>query len=226
MQPAVGRDGKAVVAGRAEGADVGADFFIGAEVFEDVEARQRRLLLERAHVGEDHAVVVFDRIPGLARHFEVAPAVGLAGLAKAVAFDVEEPAVIAAGDALFGDFAVEERGAAMHAARIEQAGAAALVAEEDQILAEDADVLRAVRHVRGDGDGLPVAPHEFATRRAGADLSEFVIGMLRGPAVGAAVGRPLSLRRFAHFVPPVLGGINGEFEETAEITMVINTRSV
>ncbi len=96
----------------------------GAQILEPVVARQRRLLGRRAHIGEDEAVAFLERIPGLADFLALAPALGLARLIEAASLHVEEPAVIAAADAVILDPPVIERRAAMAAARIEQAGPA------------------------------------------------------------------------------------------------------
>ena len=70
------------------------------------------------------------------------PAIGLAGLLETPAFDVKQPAVIAAANALLFDSPIEERGAPMHATRIHQAGAAFRVPKQDQVFAQDAHLLR------------------------------------------------------------------------------------
>jgi hypothetical protein len=103
-------------------------------------ARQHRLLLRRAEIGEHQAVTVLGRIPRLAH----APAlrasrVGLCRHLQAPAFDVEQPAVIAAADTALLDLAVVERGAAMAAARIDEARPALPVPEQDELLAQDLD---------------------------------------------------------------------------------------
>ena len=59
-----------------------------------------------------------------------------------VAFAVVEPAVVGAGDAALLDAPVDERRAAVRTVVGEQADAAGLVLEEDEILAEEADELR------------------------------------------------------------------------------------
>ena len=55
---------------------------------------------------------------------------------QAVAAGVVQPAVIGAGDAALLDPSIQERGAAVGAMVSEQADVAALVAEEDQVLAQ------------------------------------------------------------------------------------------
>src|SRR6185312_3103155 len=110
---------------------VGDDRLVALARFEHITARQRRLLLGRPHIGEDQAVALLDRIPGLPGIVAMTPALRFAGLLEAAAFGIEQPAVIAAADAALLDLAVVERGAAMGAARIKQPGTAFAVAEED-----------------------------------------------------------------------------------------------
>jgi hypothetical protein len=50
------------------------------------------------------------------------PGIGFARLLEAMALHVEKPAMIAATDALFLNLAVEQRRAAVHAARIDETG--------------------------------------------------------------------------------------------------------
>ena len=110
LQPVAGNDRRAAAADRGI---VGLDELAGVHVLEAFVARQHRLFLGRAQIGEDQAVALLDRIPGLAHLVAMRAAVGLAGLLEAMALDVEQPAVIAAADAALLDLAVVERGAAM-----------------------------------------------------------------------------------------------------------------
>ena len=64
----------------------------------------------------------------------------------------------------------------MAAARVEQAGAAMPVAEQDQILAEYTDFSGNVGGVGGKADRVPVAPQQFPHRRAAPDLGQFPPG--------------------------------------------------
>src|SRR5437773_247756 len=112
---------------------------------------------------------------GLDRQEE--PAVrGLGRSLQAVALDVVKPAVIGAGDAAFLNSAIEERCAAMRAVVLDGADASALVLEEHQVLAEQADMSRGllVRQLRGRRHRLPVAPQELAHRRTWSHLGELV----------------------------------------------------
>src|SRR5216683_4350647 len=94
-------------------------------------ARQHRPFLGRPQIGEDQPVALLHGIPGLAHLVLEQSALGLAGLLKAAALAVEFPAVIAAADAVVLDLAVVEGGAAVAASRVEQAGTAASVTEQD-----------------------------------------------------------------------------------------------
>jgi hypothetical protein len=146
---------------------------------EAVVARQHRLLLGRAQVGPHQAVLLLHRVPGLAHAAAAAcTAVGLARLVDAVALHVEHPAVVAAADAFFLDAAVVERGAAVRAAPVHEAGAAGLVAEQDQVFAQHAHLARRVGGIGGQADGVPVAAQQLAHGRARANLGQ--LGLVAG----------------------------------------------
>src|SRR6185312_9445772 len=174
---------------------------VGADGFERVPARQYRLLLGRTHIGPDEAIEFVHRIPGLTDVILVLAAFRLTGLIETVAFHIEEPAVIAAADAFILDLAVIERRAAVRAAWIEQARPAFAIAEEDQILAEDADVLRHRSDFFGERDRMPIAAHEFAAGRARPDLGQFGIPGLLPAAIGVA---GILIRISRHVDPPSL----------------------
>src|SRR5207245_8434866 len=114
----------------------GLDELAVVHCFQAFVARQGRLLLGRSEVGEDQAVALLQGIPGLPYLVLEQAALGLAGLFEAMALGVELPAVIAAADAVLLDLAVIERGAAMAAARVQEACTGVLVAKQHQILAE------------------------------------------------------------------------------------------
>src|SRR5260221_14664826 len=102
------------------------------------------------------------------------------------------PAVIAAAYAALLDAAEFERGAAMRAVAMQEADAALAVAEDHQILAEDADRHRPAGELRGHRHRLPEAAVILAARRAGTDMGQ--LGILgdrqpRGVAV-IGLGRP------------------------------------
>src|SRR5262249_41256514 len=153
---------------------------------ERIPARQHRLLLGGAHIGPDEAVALFDRIPRLSHLVAMLAAFGLARLIEAFAVDAEEPAVIAAADALIFDTAVIERRAAMGAARIEQSRPAFAVAEKNQTLAEDAHVLWLRPDLFRQRDRMPIAAHELAAGRARPDLGQLGIVLLWAAAIGRA----------------------------------------
>ena len=101
-----------------------------------------------------------------------------------MAFGVELPAVVAAADAVFLDLAVIQRGAAMAAARMQQADARVLVAKQHQILAEHAHFSGDIGGAGDEADRVPVAPQQFAHRCAAADGGQFGPG--RGRLHGIA----------------------------------------
>ena len=152
---------------------VGLDELAVVHLFQAFVARQHRLLLGWSHIGEDQPVELLYRVPGLAHLVLELAAVGLAGLFEAAALGVELPAVIAAADAVLLDLAIIERGAAVAAAGVEQAGAAMPVAEQDEILTERADFSGNIGGVARKADRVPIAPQQFPHRRAATDLGQF-----------------------------------------------------
>jgi hypothetical protein len=74
----------------------------------------------------------------------------------------------------------------MAAARMQQAGAAVLVAEQDQVLAERADFSGNVSGVTGKTDRMPISAQQFPHRRAAADLGQLRPGRRRPHGVGGA----------------------------------------
>jgi hypothetical protein len=66
----------------------------------------------------------------------------LARLIQAGAARRELPAVITAADAIVLALAILKRGAAMDALRIREAGLAATVSEQDQVLSQDSNLHR------------------------------------------------------------------------------------
>ena len=122
LQPVAGNDRRAAAADRGI---VGLDELAVVHLFQAFVARQHRLFLGRSHIGEDQPVALLQRDTRAGAPCPEQAALGLAGLFEAVALGVELPAVIAAADAVFLDLAVIERGAAMAAARVQQADAGA-----------------------------------------------------------------------------------------------------
>jgi hypothetical protein len=87
-------------------------------------------------------------------------------------FHVEQPAVIAAADAVLLDLAVIQSRAAVTAARINQPWSALSVAKENQILAHDLHRPWRVAGIGAHADGMPVATQQFAHRRAASHFGE------------------------------------------------------
>ena len=114
-------EGEGVRAGREEAVEVG---------------EGRRLAF--AEIGEDDAVLHHDRIGALPHPLAEHAAFGLGGSFQALAVDVEQPAMEQAAQAAVFEAAVGEIGAAMRAVAVEQAVAAALVAEQHEVLAQHA----------------------------------------------------------------------------------------
>ena len=144
--------------------------------------------VRRAHIGEDQPVTLLHRIPRLANALALAATLRLAGLVEAMAFRIEQPAVVAAADAGGFDAAVIQRGAAVAAACVQQSGPARGVAEQDQVLAEGAHLARRGAGVGGKADRMPVAAQQLAHRRAAPDFGQFrVVGRRREHIRGALV---------------------------------------
>src|SRR5262249_36591212 len=109
---------------------------------EVVVTRQHRLFLRGSHISEDEAVALFERIPGLPIGTRPDTAIRFDGLVQAVTFRIEQPAVIAAADAVLLDAPEMETGAAVSAALHHQSRAPLAIAKENQILAEDPHAAR------------------------------------------------------------------------------------
>jgi hypothetical protein len=112
--------------------------------------------------------------------------VRFARLFKTMPFDTEKPTVIAAADAFILDFAVVERRAPVHTPRVKQPSTTLLVAEENEVLPKDSNLLRAIRDLSRYPDGVPIATEPFACRRASRDARENVVGLSLRVVVGAA----------------------------------------
>ncbi len=151
-------------------------------------ARQDRQLLRRAHIGPDHAVALLHRIPGLPRRIAVQPAARLARLVQAGPVHRKLPAVVAAADAVRLDVAIEQAGAPVHAAGIEQPRPAGAVAEGQEVLAQDPHIPGAGSEQVRRQHRLPEPAHIFPARRARPDAGQELVGMLGGAAVGGAFG--------------------------------------
>ncbi len=111
---------------------------------------------------------------------------GTQGRSTQLPCDVEFQAVIDAAQPALLVAAEEQRRGAMRAALVEQADAAVGVAEQHQVLAQEPHAHR--RRVRlgdlmGERRRNPIAAHQFAHRRAGADAGEqFVFFLARARA--------------------------------------------
>ena len=134
-----------------------------------VEARQRRRRAA-AHIAVDDAVALGAGIGGLADALVIGRAGRLGGLFQTAPVKGVEPAVIGAAQPAVLAAPEGEVARAMGAAPGERPVPAPVVAEDDQILAEDADILdrAVVGKFLDQREGLPVAAHDRAHRRAGA----------------------------------------------------------
>ena len=138
---------------------------------------RRRL---RSEIGEQQSCAFLHRIGlGVTAGLRWLRARGiLIGLFEAAAGLVDEPAVIAAADAVFLDPAVGHVGAAVRTMPVDQAVTAAQILVENEILAQKADGFDRIGvEFAGARDGLPIAAQQLAHRRAGSDAREhFVTG--------------------------------------------------
>src|SRR5262249_35579621 len=83
LQPVPRHDLYAVVAADAETRVRCENLLVGREALQCVPARQHRLLLRQAHIGEDEPVELLHRIPGLSDAVLSYSAIRLAGLVEA-----------------------------------------------------------------------------------------------------------------------------------------------
>src|SRR5439155_9971414 len=104
------------------------------------------------------------------------------------AVDIEEPAVIAAADALVAYQAELERGAAMRAMQFEETDGAGSVAERDEVLTENAQPPRDLAQFAGEDDRVPKAPQIFAAWRPRPDTGQFLVHRRALAMVIGAVG--------------------------------------
>jgi hypothetical protein len=119
-----------------------------------IEDREGWLLIRWSHVGEHQACVFMHRISGVIEPILQGAVGGLAGRLKDPAVNVEQPAMIAAADALVADQAELERRSAMRAIWFQQADGAALVTEDDEVLSEDAQSPGKIAEFAGEGQLL------------------------------------------------------------------------
>ena len=153
LQPVAGQEGVADIAegpGPDEQVVAGQERSrVGAQVGPDEPAQLLGPVGDGPHLAREH------RLAGLGRHLE----------ARALA--VELPAVVGAADAFLVDDRVDQRRPPVGALLLEEAEATPPVAEEDEVLAQQADLLgRPGLEFDGGGDGEPIAPEQGPHRRA------------------------------------------------------------
>src|SRR4029077_984598 len=117
-----------------------------------------------AEVREDEPTELVDRIGALPHALAEPAPRRVPRLLEPAAVDVEDPAVIAAAEAALERDGELERRAAMRAVEMEHADARAAVAEDHQILAEDAHAPRRPVEVARERDRLPSSRPEFPVR--------------------------------------------------------------
>src|SRR5438270_3585146 len=71
----------------------------------------------------------------------------------------------------------------MRAMRVERADSALLVAEQDDLLAEQLFLARQIFQLLGEADRLPITTQEFAHRAARLDTGQLVIGWRGLPSI-------------------------------------------
>src|SRR5439155_25902274 len=118
-----------------------------------------------------------------------------------LAVDVVEPTVVAAADAAPLHHAELQRCAPVRAMELEQTDLASPVAEEDQVLAQNAHPFGKVLELGGQPDRVPEAPKVLTAGCARADLGELEIGLWNLAVKVAAIG--LGDRRVRHRCSPV-----------------------
>ena len=149
---------------------------VGCGRDEAVEIRKRRRLA-RAEIGPQDAALLDHRIGFL---FDVGAEVAVVGLGRrlqACAVDVEQPAVERAAQSAVFQPPVGQVGAAMRAMAADQAVAAPVVLEGDEVFAKQPH--RLDRPVAGQlidqRRRLPVAPHQRAGRGAGRGAGDEIV---------------------------------------------------
>ena len=121
---------------------------------------------------------------------------GLGGLLHALARDIEEPAVVRAADAALFDVSVLQGSAPVGAVETEEAQAAARVAEEDELFAEDFESQGVIVEIRRGRHGEPVPPEPFSRRRPEAHVSEIRDGNLHLLLHEVSLPRPVYQIKF------------------------------
>ena len=126
-----------------------------------VEDRKIGLLVGRAHIGEHQPVVLAHRVGAMAQPVLERAVGGLTRGFEDRAVGAEQPAVVAAANALLIDQPEFERGAAMRAMQFQQPDRAALVAKGDQVFPQDPQPPRDFSQFGGLDDGLPEASQDI-----------------------------------------------------------------
>ena len=121
-------------------------------------------LVRRAHIGEDQPVMLLDRVGAVIEPVLERARRRLARRLQNPPVGREQPAVIAAAQALGLDDAVFERGAAVAAVKIEQPPIPAARPKQHEVLAEHAHPERQLADLGGDRDGLPEGAGDIRRR--------------------------------------------------------------
>jgi hypothetical protein len=141
-----------------------------------VEDREGGRGLGWPEIGEHEPVMQMHPVGTLAARVADAAGRRFGGGREDRAVDVEGPAVVAARDAALQGDAVFQAGAAMQAMPVQQADPSGQVAEQHQILAQDAQRQRPLAEFRQHRDRLPGPADVFAAGRVGTDRGQFGIG--------------------------------------------------
>ena len=163
-----------------------------------------------AEIGEDDAVLHHDRVGTLPYPLAEHAALGLGGSLQALAVDVEQPAMEQAAQAAVLQASVGEVGAAVRAVAVQEAVAAALVAEQHEVLAEHAHGLGGTfpGKLVGERHRMPIVPHQRAAFGARPDAGDqlVLLGTHHGKRV-AQIPTPVIRGRhrpFGHIANPVV----------------------
>ena len=156
--------------------------------------RGKRRRLARSKVSPDNAGALDTRIGGLA-HLEVERAAGwFGGLLQTGAGGIVQPAMERAAQTAVLATGEGQIGAAMRAMAVQQAVASGGVAEQHEVLAQQANALHWARRVEflGQRGRLPIAPHQRAAGGAGAGFGDqfVLLGGETSRPPGWRVGRP------------------------------------
>ena len=106
--------------------------------------------------------------------------IGSAGVSQALPRDVEQPAVKHAPQPAILEPAVGEIGAAVRAVAVEEAETALLVAEQYEILSEQAhgNQRSLAGNLLAQSRRMPIVTHQPSARRARSDTSDAIIFLL------------------------------------------------